>query len=210
MFIKKCRLFVLYLLVFLPSQLVWSKDYGMDGTDRPNGSHTPKSINEVRKKNVPEVIYDANGKKKIPPLPRHIILPEVTYGRLPDVEGEYALDFSEHKFWFVTIIASWNERSNDITKIFNANQAEFKKRNIGLVALFAQNTEEEVEKWRLANKPMFMNYYASRNFLDSLKNPKIPCIWLIGSKGEILLHLELPTIQQIDESVQKSFVLTGF
>ena len=154
--------------------------------------------------------YDPNTKKKILPLPRHILLPEVTYERAPDIEGEYTLNFSKHRFWFIVMIASWNERSADIAKIFNSHIQEFKHRDIGVLALFSQNTSQDVEKWRVKNKPLFDNYFASRNLTDSLKNTKIPALWLVGTKGEILLKLELPTIQQIDASIQKSFILTSF
>lgn len=192
MSIKKYKTFSYCLIFFLFSQVQLSygkgKDYGTkDDTD----------------------IYDPN-KKKIPPLPRHILFPEVTYSRAPDIEGEYTLDFSKHKFWIIAMIASWNQRSSEITKIFNSHMQEFNEHDIGILGLFTQNTEQDVEKWRLINKPLFDNYFASRNLVDNLKNPKIPMLWLVGAKGEILLKYELPTIQQIDTTIEKSFILTSF
>ncbi|MES2615629.1 MAG: hypothetical protein V4591_09460 [Bdellovibrionota bacterium] len=154
-------------------------------------------------------VYDPVN-KKILPLPRYLLLPTVTYSRAPDIEGEFSLDFSKHRYWFIALIASWNQRSSDIAKIFNSHSDDFKTRNIGVLGLFAQNTEVEVGKWREKNKPLFETFFASRNFLDSVKNPKMPMVWFIGEKGEILLKIELPTVHQIDASVEKALTLTGF
>ena len=199
MFIQKYKLLILSLFLVLHSGALYSKEPDKKEKEQQNGP--PPNHEEAQTEKV---------KKKILPLPRHIFLPKVTYSRVPTIEGEDTLNFSKHRFWFVAMMASWNVRSADITKIFNSHHQEFKERDIGVIGLFSQNTKLDVEKWREQNKPLFDNYFASRNFVDSLKNPKIPYVWLIGEKGEILLKLEMPTVQQIDASIEKSFTLTGF
>jgi hypothetical protein len=162
--------------------------------------------NPPKKDNISEAIP----KKKIPPLPRHILFPDITYSRAPDKEGEFTLDFSKHRFWIVIILASWNEKSKRINRILNKNKAEFEYRDIGILALYSQDTEDDVDIWREQNHPSYENEFASQKFLDKLKNPKVPSVWLLGEKGELLLNYELPTERQFDIIVKKSFILTGF
>ena len=168
-----------------------------------------QSITSYAEKSPPDTKKETNP-KKIPPLPTHAFFPELSYARAPDDTGEYTVEFSKHKFWIVVFIATWNSRSIEIEKIFNLKKKEFDHRSIGVLALFSQNTEHDVEDWRLKTKPLFDNYFASRNLIDALRNPKIPSIWLLGNQGEILIKQELPTIQQIDSIVEKAYLLTGF
>lgn len=199
---EKFKLFVLCILCFI--QIThWESAYGEN--------ETQKSTQDPRKKDLHQNENPEQGsQKKIKPLPRHILLPTITYARSPDIEGENTVDLSKHTYWFITVLASWNQRSADINRIMNSHASEFQKKNIGVFILFSQNSKEDVEEWRLKNKPAFENYFASRNFMDNVQNPKIPLIWLVGSQGEILAKLEMPTLQQIDTIIQKSFILTGF
>ncbi len=182
------------LISFSLAEAAQAKDYGMNGNRRDTNIEANKDPH----------------KKDIHPLPRHIFLPYITYSRVPDERGEFELDFADHHYWLIVMISSWNERSADIVKIFNTHMSEFNTRDIGVIGLFSQDTLKSIETWRQKNKPLFNNYFASRNFLDSLKNPPIPQIWLLGKKGEILLKYDLPTVQQIDTLIEKSLILTNF
>lgn len=146
----------------------------------------------------------------IPPLPRHVTFPVITYGKEPSVEGETALNLSKMRFWYIAILASWNPRSGEISEILNQNYKLFSMRNVGVIALYSNDTIESIEAWRKKNNPLYLNVFASRNLLDELKNPKIPTVWVVGSEGEILQRMEMPTKQNILQSVQKVMILTGF
>jgi hypothetical protein len=148
--------------------------------------------------------------KNIKPLPRHVLFPVITYARAPDVEGEFTVNFSERRFWLVIMLATWNEKSIEITKKLNVVIDELKRRDVGVLGLFTQNTDLDVEKWKKQNNPLFDNYFASRNLIDELNNPKIPSVWILGKQGEVLYKQELPTIQQIDTAIKKIFTLTSF
>ena len=197
--LKMNKIFLLSILFFVQTNPSYAEN-----------NEPKQDANQSKEKSQGKDSFDTQDKKKIPPLPRHVLLPEVTYSRAPDITGEFTLSFSEHKIWILVIIASWNKRSAEIAKIFNQHEKEFKQRNIGVMALYSQDTEDNVDEWRKKNKPFFDNFFASRNFMDSLNNPKVPSIWLIGDKQEILLNYELPTIHQIDVVIDKSFILTGF
>ncbi len=146
----------------------------------------------------------------IPPLPRHVEFPSITYGKEPTVEGEAEVNLSKMRFWYIVVLASWNPRSSEITDILNKNYKQFSLRNVGVIGLFSNDTIESIIAWRKKNKPLFLNEFASRNFLDSLKNPKVPTVWVVGSEGEILQRMEMPTMQNMQESVEKVMILTGF
>lgn len=146
----------------------------------------------------------------IPPLPRHVEFPTITYAKEPTIEGEAEVNISKMNFWYVMVLATWNPRSVEITEIINKNFKVFTQRNVGVVGLFSNDSIEAVNEWRKKNNPLFLNEFASRNFLDALKNPKIPSVWLIGNQGEILQKLEMPTKQKMLESVQKVMILTGY
>jgi hypothetical protein len=146
----------------------------------------------------------------IPPLPRHMDFPTITYGKEPSVEGETEVNLSTMRFWYIAILASWNPRSSEIADILNKNSRQFGMRNVGVIGLFSNDTLESIVAWRKKNKPLFLNEFASRNLLDELKNPKIPTVWVVGSEGEILQRMEIPTRQNMLESVAKVMILTGF
>jgi hypothetical protein len=146
----------------------------------------------------------------IPPLPRHIEFPTISYGREPSIDGETEANLSTMRFWYIAVIASWNPRSEEITDVLNKNIKQFGMRNVGVIGLFSNDTMDSVSAWRKKNKPLFLNEFASRNLLDLLKNPKIPTVWVLGSHGEILQRLEMPTKEKMIESVEKVMILTGF
>lgn len=146
----------------------------------------------------------------IPPLPRHVEFPPITYGKEASIEGETELNITKMRFWYVAILASWNVKSNEIADILNKNYKVFTQRNVGVIALYSNDTKESVANWRKKNNPLFMNEFASRNFLDALKNPKIPTVWVIGNLGEVLQRLELPTKEEMQKSVEKVMILTAF
>lgn len=152
----------------------------------------------------------SGGAVSIPPLPRHVDFPTITYGKEPSVEGETEVNLANMRFWYVVVLASWNPRSSEITDILNKNYKSFTGRNVGVIGLFSNDTLESVVAWRKKNNPLFLNEFASRNLLDALKNPKIPTVWLVGGQGEILQRLEIPTKQNMVESVEKVMILTGF
>ncbi|KAB8029768.1 hypothetical protein [Fluviispira multicolorata] len=171
--------------------------------------YTAKVHSEDDKKKDPM----AGGQGAVPvikPLPRHFSMPPVTYGKEPSVEGEKKLDFSNMRFWYVVVIASWNPRSEEISDVLNKNYKIFVARKVGVLALFSQDTESSVAKWRKKIIPQFMNEFASRDFLDAMKNPRVPTVWLVGSEGEILQRLEMPTKEEMAQSVNKVMILTGF
>ncbi len=146
----------------------------------------------------------------IPPLPRHAEFPTISYAKEPTIEGESEINVSKMHFWYVLILATWNPRSAEITDIMNKNFKVFTQRNVGVVGLFSNDSIEAVTAWRKKNNPLFLNEFAARNFLDALKNPKIPSVWVIGNQGEILQRLEMPTKEMMQESVQKVMILTGY
>ena len=122
----------------------------------------------------------------IPPLPRHVEFPPITYGKEASIEGETELNITKMRFWYVAILASWNVKSNEIADILNKNYKVFTQRNVGVIALYSNDTKESVANWRKKNNPLFMNEFASRNFLDALIKPIIPTVWLIGNVVEVL------------------------
>ena len=146
----------------------------------------------------------------IAPLPRHVEFPTISYAKEPSVEGESEVNITKMRFWYVVIMASWNPKSVEITDLLNKNYKVFMQRNVGVVGLFSNDTVDSVMTWRKKNNPQFLNEFASRNFLDALKNPKIPSIWLIGNQGEVLQRLEMPTKENLQESIEKVMILTGF
>ncbi|APJ04441.1 hypothetical protein [Silvanigrella aquatica] len=146
----------------------------------------------------------------IPPLPRHVEFPTVTYGKEQSVEGEMELNLATKNFWYVVVISSWNPKSKEITSILNHNYKVFESRKIGVIGLFSTDTVTSVSDWRTQNKPLFETGFASRNFLDALKNPKIPSVWVLGRRGEILQRLEIPSKEDMQKSVQRVMIMTGF
>ncbi len=144
------------------------------------------------------------------PLPRHIEFPPITFGKTPSVEGTTQLELSSMRFWYIVVIASWSPRCLEITEILNAYFEKLQQRKVGILALFSNDTLTSVENWRQKHKPLFQNEFASRDFLDSLKNPKVPTLWLIGKDGEILQNRILPKKSDILESMRNAMTLTDF
>lgn len=146
----------------------------------------------------------------IPPLPRHLEFPTISYAKEPTIEGESEVNVAKMHFWYVLILATWNPRSAEITDIMNKNFKTFSQRKVGVIGLFSNDSVEAVNIWRKKYSPQFLNEFASRNFLDALKNPKIPSVWVIGNQGEVLQRIEMPTKEMMLESVQKVMILTGY
>lgn len=93
---------------------------------------------------------------------------------------------------FVCLLGTWNKQSDQIHDYFEKNHSFFVERKIGAIAAFSHDTAENLKNWAEKRKPRYLFGLAQTEFVDQLKNPKLPSCWLLSREGQLLLKLELP------------------
>lgn len=126
-------------------------------------------------------------------FPRRLRLPPLSL----TVPGEAGtprdpLDLVKSRFTVVAILASWSPRASQVARVLSEKSREFESRGISIVGAFSHDTERALENWMRVEKPRFTLGLASHEFLDKLGNPKVPSLWVVNHRGEIVTRSELP------------------
>ncbi len=143
---------------------------------------------EARSNSVPA------GNKPTPdpsPYERRVALPKLLL--LPP--GQQKAQRFEPKLFrlsMVCLLGSWNKQSEVVHRFYQKYSSFFGERKIASVAAFSHDTSENLEAWVLKHKPSYLVGLAQTEFVDSLKNPKVPSCWLLSRQGQILKQLTLP------------------
>lgn len=94
---------------------------------------------------------------------------------------------------FICLLGTWNKQSELVHTFYEKHSSFFKERKISAVAAFSHDTSENLEAWVLKRNPTYLVGLAQTEFVDSLKNPKVPTCWLLSQQGQLLKQLVLPT-----------------
>lgn len=153
-------------------------------------------------------------KAEATPMPRYIHLPAVELQTI-SANSEGALekltyDFSRKRFSLVFVFGSWNRRSQEIAVKINERMGFFDERHIGVVGVFSHDTKISLQKWQKDVGPRFLIGLAANDFIERLRNPKVPTLWLVNNRGEIMHRSELPTNKELDGLFSKVTLWTDF
>lgn len=147
--------------------------------------------------------------KDVTPLPRRIAGPKLSFEDV-DGEGPSTFDYKRYHYTLVTVFGTWNKRSAEFVKLINPYIPEFKKRNIFVLALFTHDTKTTIRDWRKVTNADFKLGLASIQFIDALKNPKVPTFWLVNNLGNTLYYGELPRSDEVEGVLKNLLRWTDF
>jgi hypothetical protein len=161
---------------------------------------------EVRANSVPA------GNKPTPdpaPYERRIALPDLFLlppGQLKGLRFEPKL----FRLSMICLLGTWNKQSETVHRFYEKHSKFFKDRKIAVVAGFSHDTPENLEGWVTKHNPSYLVGLAQTEFVDSLKNPKVPSCWLLSQQGQILKHLILPTARDFESVYHNLKLWTEF
>jgi hypothetical protein len=114
------------------------------------------------------------------------------------------------RFSHVCVLGTWNKQSQMIHNYFQKNIDFFVRYKIAVVGAFSHDTIENISAWAEQVKPRYLFGLAQTEFVDSLKNPKVPTCWLLSREGQILMKHETPTEEVLGSVYDKLKQWTEF
>jgi hypothetical protein len=157
----------------------------------------------------PAVPVGAKATPNPEPYSRRISLPSLKI--LPPGRKEGQL--FEPRMWrfsYLCVVGTWNRQSDHIHQFFAKHHDFFNRYKIAAVSAFSHDTVENIAAWSALTKPQYLFGLAQTDFVDQLKNPKVPTCWLISREGQILMKHETPTESQLSEVYTKLKQWTEF
>ena len=110
----------------------------------------------------------------------------------------------------ICLLGSWNKQSETVHRFYEKHSVFFKERKIAAVAAFSHDTAENLQAWALIHNPSYLIGLAQTEFVDLLKNPKVPSCWLLTQQGQLLKKLILPTAADFESVYQNLKLWTDF
>jgi hypothetical protein len=143
------------------------------------------------------------------PYERRVSLPPLSL-LAPDKPTGQNFDPKSYRLSFVCLLGTWNKQSEQVHLYFENNHDFFVERKIASVAAFSHDTIENLKVWAAKNKPRYLFGLAPTEFVDQLKNPKVPTCWLLSREGQLLRKFELPTQKDLGSVYDKLKLWTDF
>jgi hypothetical protein len=143
------------------------------------------------------------------PYERRISLPTLSL-LAPDQPKGQSFDPKAYRLSFVCLFGTWNKQSDQVHLYFEKNHEFFVERKIAAVAAFSHDTIENLRVWGEKYKPRYLFGLAPTEFVDQLKNPKVPTCWLLSREGQLLRKFELPTEKDLSSVYDKLKQWTDF
>jgi hypothetical protein len=143
------------------------------------------------------------------PYERRLSLPPL-YLLPPNQARSVSFEPRTFRLSLVCLVGTWNKQSDQVHDYFEKNHSFFVERKIGAVAAFSHDTPENLKNWAEKRKPRYLFGLAQTEFVDQLKNPKLPSCWLLSREGQLLLKLELPTESDLGSVYDKLKLWTDF
>lgn len=167
---------------------------------------------------MPQGVLAANsgsvpaGNKPTPnpsPFERRISLPPL-FLLPPGHTRSVSFDPRTFRLSFVCLLGTWNKQSDQVHAYFEKNHDFFVQRKIATVAAFSHDTAENLKTWSETRKPRYLFGLAQTEFVDQLKNPKLPTCWLLSREGQLLRKFELPNEADLGSIYDKLKLWTDF
>ncbi|MFZ9519104.1 MAG: hypothetical protein ACO3A4_01370 [Silvanigrellaceae bacterium] len=152
------------------------------------------------------------GEKATPnpePFRRRIGLPFLKL-LAPGMKQSVGFEPRDWRFSHVCILGSWNKQSQVVHDYFQNKIDFFSRYKIAAVGAFSHDTIENLTAWAEKMKPRYLFGLAQTEFVDSLKNPKVPTCWLLTREGQIIMKHETPTEQVLGSVYDKLKQWTDF
>ena len=143
------------------------------------------------------------------PYERRVTLPALKLLQ-PGKSRGLPFEANAYRFSFLCLLGTWNKQSMTLHNYFEKNYEFFTQRKIAAVAAFSHDTSESLAAWAEQNKPRYLFGLAQTEFVDSLKNPKVPSCWLLARDGQLLLKFELPSETDLGSVYDKLKLWTDF
>ncbi|MBM3381268.1 MAG: hypothetical protein FJY29_02390 [Betaproteobacteria bacterium] len=143
------------------------------------------------------------------PYERKVSLPPLVL-LAPDQTKGQSFEPQKYRLSFVCLLGTWNKQSDQVHLYFEKNHEFFVERKIAAVAAFSHDTAENLKLWAEQRKPRYLFGLAPTEFVDQLKNPKVPTCWLLSREGQLLRKFELPSEKDLGSVYDKLKRWTDF
>jgi|GEM_PF-5034424 len=115
------------------------------------------------------------------------------------------------RFTVVALLASWNPKSTALVPWLNGiAQGELARRKVRVLAAFSHDTAASVSRFVKETRPRFEVGLAPLPFVKNMGNPKVPTVWIVNNRGEIVTRKEMPSDAILDELRLKILDWTDF
>lgn len=142
-------------------------------------------------------------------IPRRLPAPEVIFRNVLTGE-EVVPDYTTHRYTVVLLVASWNALSRDVAERARDLVADFPERALQLYGLGSHDTEAALREWVRTARFRFPVGVANVDFITRLKNPKIPCLWILNHRGEMIFFRERVDVPLVERLVGNLRSWTNF
>lgn len=173
-----------------------------------DSTHTPlPDAHEAKKPSTANEAQPTQPRKNI--IPRRIPAPDVAFR---DVASGRAVtpDYGSHRYTMVFMIASWNPLSAEVTQVAAKAYPKFRARTLQVFAIGSHDTEDALREWVTTQNFRFPVGVASIPFIEKLGNPKLPAVWLINHRGDMIFYREKMTPVQVKKLVENLHTWTDF
>ncbi len=164
---------------------------------------------------LPSFVYPSSvpvGAKTTPnpePFTRRITLPPLKLLRAGQQRAE-SFEPRSWRFSHVCVLGPWHKGYQSVHDYFQKHTEYFARYKIAAVGAFSHDTPENLAVWADKMKPRYLFGLAQTEFVDKLKNPKVPTCWLLSREGQILLKIETPSDQDLSSVYDKLKLWTEF
>lgn len=134
------------------------------------------------------------GNKSTPnpsPYERRVALPNL-FILPPGRSQSFRFEPKLFRISVICLLGTWNKQSESVHLFYKKNKSFFKERKIAAVAVFSHDTQENLDAWVKNYKPDYLVGLAQAEFVDSLKNPKVPTCWILSQQGQLLKRMVIP------------------
>lgn len=143
------------------------------------------------------------------PYERRIALPNL-FILPPGQSQSFRFEPKAFRLSMVCILGTWNKQSESVHLFYKKHKTFFKERKIATVAVFSHDTRENLDAWVTNYKPDYPVGLAQTEFVDSLKNPKVPTCWLLSQQGQLLKRLVIPSEHDFESVYHNLKLWTDF
>jgi hypothetical protein len=148
----------------------------------PASGHTPPAVATPSPAAAP----------KVTPWPRRVLFPNPGLRNAPGFDRPPPWNPRDWRFSVLVTLASWNPKSEEMVQWMSHISDVFSVKKVLVLGVFSHDTAESIERFAVAQRPRFPAGVASSVFLKSFGNPKVPTVWIVNVRGEIVTRKELP------------------
>jgi hypothetical protein len=143
------------------------------------------------------------------PYERRVALPDL-FILPPGQKQSFRFEPKSFRMSMICLLGSWNKQSLKAHRFFEKHKVFFKERKVATIAAFSHDTEENLTAWVQTHKPSYVVGLAQTEFVDLLKNPKVPTCWVLSHQGQLLKQLVSPTNDDLESIYQNLKLWTDF